>query len=110
MLDCICCGFGAVILLFVLSKVAEPLLIEEVREDLTSLVRDLNEQVHELRGETAVLNRELRGRREQVSETKDRIARLQADLSAIQGEFAASAQDEAVQNRIEGSSPRRSRS
>jgi len=27
-LDCICCGFGAIILLFVLSKFAEPVVIE----------------------------------------------------------------------------------
>ena len=33
-LDVICCGFGAIILLFVLSKFAEPVIIEEVRADL----------------------------------------------------------------------------
>ena len=27
-LDCICCGFGAIILLFVLSKFAEPVAID----------------------------------------------------------------------------------
>ena len=33
-LDVICCAFGAIILLFVLSKFAEPIIIEEVRADL----------------------------------------------------------------------------
>ena len=37
-LDCICCGFGAVIFLFVLSKFAEPLIIEEIKEDLNLFV------------------------------------------------------------------------
>ncbi len=101
-LDCICCGFGAIILLFVLSKAAEPMLIEQVRADLTAVVKDLQEQLHEIRGETAVLNRQLEGRREQISETRQRIARLQGDLSALQGQFAASSQDAQVQNLIEG--------
>ena len=28
-LDCICCGFGAIILLLVLSKIYEPVVVEE---------------------------------------------------------------------------------
>jgi hypothetical protein len=101
-LDCICCGFGAIVLLFVLAKAAEPLLIEEVRQDLTQVVEKLEEELFEIRGETAILNRELRGKREQISEIRDRIARLQGDLSRLQGQFAATSDDAAVQNRIEG--------
>jgi len=37
-LDCICCGFGAIILLFVLSKFGQPIKIEELRQDLTALI------------------------------------------------------------------------
>ena len=33
-LDCICCAFVAIILLFVLSKFGEPLVIEQTRTDL----------------------------------------------------------------------------
>ncbi|MHC4941320.1 MAG: VWA domain-containing protein, partial [Planctomycetota bacterium] len=101
-LDCICCGFGAIILLFVLSKAAEPALIEEAKEDLSSVVKDLQEKIFEIRGETTVLNRHLRGKREQISDNKERIARLQGDLSALEGEFAASTQDSEVQNKIHG--------
>jgi hypothetical protein len=101
-LDCICCGFGAIILLFVLSKAAEPMLIEQAENDLSQLVADLQEKLFEIRGETAVFNRDLKGRREQLSEVKEKIARLQGDLSALQGEFAASSGDSAVQTLIEG--------
>jgi hypothetical protein len=100
-LDCICCGFGAMILLFVLSKAGEPIVIEGVREDLTGLLRDLQEQKYELQGEVTVLNRELPGKREQLSREKERLARLQGDLSELQGEFAASNQMMQVQKRIE---------
>lgn len=100
-LDCICCGFGAMILLFVLSKAGEPIVIEGVKEDLEGLLRDLQEQKFELRGEVTVLNRELTGKKEQISEEKERLARLQGDLSEIQGEFAASNDMMQVQNKIE---------
>jgi hypothetical protein len=101
MLDCICCGFGAVILLFVLSKFAEPVLLEQAAEDLSGLVAELEERLFEIRGESAVLDRELRGVREQLADAKAQFTRLRGDLSAIQGEFAASAQEAQVQTRIE---------
>jgi hypothetical protein len=100
-LDVICCGFGAIILLFVLSKFAEPVIIEELSEDLQSVIVRLEEELHEIRGETAVLNRELQGKKEQLSQEKKKLARLRGDLSNIKGEFAASNQYARVQNIIE---------
>ena len=100
-LDCICCAFGAIILLFVLSKFAEPMIIEEVREDLQSVIARLEEERFEIRGETAVINRELTAKKEQLSEEKIKLARLQGDLSEIEGQFSASKDDADVQNIIE---------
>jgi len=100
-LDCICCAFGAIILLFVLSKFAEPMIIEEVREDLQSVIARLEEERFEIRGETAVINRELTAKKEQLSEEKIKLARLQGDLSEIKGQFSASKDDADVQNIIE---------
>jgi hypothetical protein len=101
-LDCICCGFGAIILLFVLSKFAEPVIIEDVRVDLQGVVIRMEEELFDIRGETRVLNRELEGKIEQLSEEKKKIARLQGDLSKIEGEFAGSNRNASVQNIIEG--------
>ncbi len=101
-LDCICCGFGAIILLFVLSKFAQPVIIEKVREDLQSVIVKLEEELHEIQGDSRVLNRELEGKKEQLSKEKVKIARLQGDLSKIEGEFAASKKNATVQNTIEG--------
>jgi len=100
-LDSISCGFGAIILLFVLTKAAEPIVIEGVKEDLSGLLRELQEQKFELRGEVTVLNRELPGKKQQLSEEKIRLARLQGDLSDIKGEFEASKELAQVQNTIE---------
>jgi len=99
-LDSICCGFGAIILLFVLSKAAEPAVIEATRDDLSGLLRDLQEQRFELQGEVTRLNRDLPGKRRQLSEEEENLARLRGDLSEIRGEFAASQDMAQVQNTI----------
>ena len=42
-LDCICCGFGAIILLLTLVKMGEPRAIELAREDLKKRIARLEE-------------------------------------------------------------------
>jgi hypothetical protein len=101
-LDVICCGFGAIVLLLVLSKIGEPGAIEQSRIDLDALIRRLQEEIFEIRGETAILNRELISRQQQLSQNNEKIARLRGDLSRIQGEFAASSQESEVSDIIEG--------
>ena len=83
-LDCICCGFGAIILLFVLSKQAEPVVLEKVSADLEGVIQKLEEEIFELRGETVIVNRELKSKQEQLSEETNRVARLQGDLALRQ--------------------------
>lgn len=101
-LDTICCAFGAIILLFMLSKFGEPKAMEQARVELEGQIVRLNEELNELRGETEVLNRELVARQEQVSDERARIARLRGDLSTIEGQFAASRKEAEVANEIEG--------
>jgi septal ring factor EnvC (AmiA/AmiB activator) len=101
-LDCICCGFGAIILLFVLSKFAEPVVIEKIKENMQAEIVRLESELFEIRGDSQILNRDLTSKKEQLSKEKEKLARLQGDLSAIQGRFAASKDDAMVQNIIEG--------
>ena len=101
-LDCICCGFGAIILLFVLSKFAEPVVIEEAKKDMQAQIVRLEEERFEIQGETRILNRELTAKKEQLSEETEKLARLQGDLSNTKGRYAASKDDAQVQNIIEG--------
>ena len=84
-LDVVSCGFGAIILLLVLSKTAEPMVIEAIRADLRSVVRELEQQLHEVRGESMVLTREVEDKREELSSHKERLARLQRELSILRG-------------------------
>ncbi len=101
-LDCICCAFGAIILLFVLSKFGEPLVIEQTRTDLDAAIVRLEEEKHDIRGESLVLERELEAKRRQLTAAQEHLARLQGDLSSLKGEFAASRDNAEVQNIIEG--------
>jgi hypothetical protein len=101
-LDCICCGFGAVILLLVLTEVGEPIALEQSRTDLEGSVIKLDQELNKIRGETEVLNRDLTTRLEQLAEERARIARLRGDLSDIQGRYSASRQESEVANQIEG--------
>ena len=93
-LDCICCGFGAIILLLVLSEFGVPIQLEKSRVDLNLQIAKLQEELFELRGTSVVLERELRGQIEQLSKEQLRVARLRGDLSAIKGKHQASIYEE----------------
>jgi len=101
-LDVICCGFGAIIMLLVLTKIGEPGAIEQASIELRGLVAALQEEIYDIRGETRILNRELSEKQEQLSKERERIARLQGDLSDIHGEFRSSRQLSEVNEIVEG--------
>ena len=101
-LDVICCGFGAIILLLVLTKIGEPRALEARRIELEGLVARLQKELYEIRGETNILNRELISKEEQVSEERVRIARLRGDFSKIGGEYAASKELSETSDIVEG--------
>jgi hypothetical protein len=101
-LDTICCAFGAVILLFVLSKFGEPQAHEKARQDLSGRVLALQKELEEIRGTTEVLNRELKSRQSVMSEEELKVARLRGELSALRGKYRSSKQESEVANDLEG--------
>jgi hypothetical protein len=101
-LDCICCGFGAVILLLVLTKIGEPVVLEQSRVDLDALLARLEEELFEVRGASTVLRRDLKSREQQLSDEMEQVARLRGDMSKIQGEFKSSRRLSEVSEEIEG--------
>jgi hypothetical protein len=100
-LDCICCGFGAIILLLVLTDVGKPIVIERSEKNLNGQIDALQRQLFEIRGETDVLNRELQGRMAVLNTEQARLASMSGDLSKIRGEFKASKGDATVANTVE---------
>jgi hypothetical protein len=94
-LDIMCCGFGAIILWMMISRSSpnvSPAKALEVSEHPTSgSILDRQKQLFALEGETNVFNRELTAKQQQLSEHKERIARLRAEISEINGKFNATA-------------------
>jgi hypothetical protein len=88
-LDVICCGFGAVILLLMITKTVQPQILEQSTVQADGKVAELTEQLFEIRGETTILNRELDAKREQISQYKERIAILQGALAKAQSRYDA---------------------
>jgi chromosome segregation ATPase len=86
-LDVICCGFGAVILLLMITKTVQPQILERSTVNLDGRVAELTEQLFEIRGETTILNRDLNARREQLSEYETRIAILRGELASAKGRY-----------------------
>tara|TARA_B110000858_G_scaffold196515_1_gene255497 strand:+ start:483 stop:1484 length:1002 start_codon:yes stop_codon:yes gene_type:complete len=91
-LDVAACGFGAMIILLMITKSGEPIPIEFADVPAEGAIIELQEQLFAIRGETSIFNRNLNAKHEQLSAMKDRIARLQRDLDDAKGRFQSSNQ------------------
>jgi len=103
-LDCICCGFGAVILLLVIVKVHDPIFTQEQRVELISLIARLKAQISDVEQETETLQSELVEAQSETerleSEANDLAARL-AQLKGTPGEADVIAALQAAAKRAE---------
>ena len=101
-LDCICCGFGAIILLLVLSKIYDPVIYEKSEEDLQQLIALLQEELFEIQGETTLVVRALSAIQLETSETKLTLAQLNKELNSVQGQYELMTQDDPMRSIDEG--------
>jgi hypothetical protein len=101
-LDVVSCGFGAIILLLVIVKISEPHVIERLAVDLTGLVEQLQAELFEIRGETTLLNRDLVSKQQQLSEAREKLARLQGDISSVRGQYQSARNENDAQSIIAG--------
>jgi len=99
-LDVVSCGFGAIILLLVIVKVAEPRVIEQQTADLSGLVRQLEAESNGVRSETEVVHRELSASQAQLAEARLRLVKLRDELSANRSRSAAARQERDAQQVI----------
>ena len=101
-LDVISCGFGAIILMLVLTKVFEPVIFEKTIDNLEGYLAKLELEVHDLRGETVELNRELIRKEDQKKTDAERLAELKLKLEALKSKYEATQDKSKVNNIIEG--------
>ena len=99
-LDCICCGFGAVILLLVVTEYGDNTRLQISKEDLQMQVEKSEQELHEIRGTALLLEKELRARIAQLSEEQTKLARLRGDMSKIEGQYKASENEEDAMKKL----------
>lgn len=101
-LDVVCCGFGAIVLLLVLTKSAEPVLLQETLEELRGRISGMETSLETVREENQSARDELESRDESVEQLRQRVAKLQAELSEVRGRFETSTGEAEVKNIIQG--------
>jgi len=99
-LDAICCGFGAILLLFVIVRGVEPKVIERDAATIRAEIRVLQEEQSELEARRKALQVELATRQAELSKAERLVARYQDELTIIEGRFRAARDTASVQNRI----------
>ena len=101
-LDVITCGFGAIILLLMIAKTGDSPILESAVESMQGIVRELQVQLFEIRGEAKILNRELDAKHEQRSEWELRVARLETELAQEELRYNSVRDDSAIGVIIKG--------
>jgi len=99
-LDAICCGFGAVLLLFVIARGAQPQVVERDAETQRAELRILQEERIELEARMKTLRAELNARNAELSKAERLVARYREELTTVEGRYRAARDTAAVQNRI----------
>ncbi len=99
-LDVVSCGFGAIILLLVLSKVSEPLVREKISRDLKGEVHQLNQQLVEIRENSKSAKRELALSNRQLAFLRKELIRQQQQIAALKARYQAGNLDIVTHRRI----------
>ena len=86
-LDVICCGFGAIILLLMVTKTLEPAVLEDSNLDLSAQIAAREQAVFDIKGKIEELRQELANDSEQLQLSLTQQAHVQQQLSDILGRF-----------------------
>ena len=92
-LDVVSCGFGAIILLLVITKQAGPMVVEQIRADLSGVVSELSARLDDSRARARSLDAELAQIRREAAAERALVSRLRGELSQVQGAYEATRQD-----------------
>lgn len=101
-LDVICCGFGAIVLLLMITKTTEHVVLEDSKINLDGQVKLLQEQLFTIRGETHIYNRNLTAKHEQLDIETKRIAILKTEQALLEAQQAQLAQAASLSSEEKG--------
>ena len=86
-LDVICCGFGAIILLLMITKTVQPVLLEKSNINMQGQVAERENALFEIRGQITELRRQVNDAQSDLATRLDALAELQQQLAIILGQF-----------------------
>jgi hypothetical protein len=92
-LDAICCGFGAIILLFIVSRTSEPGRLEQSERDLEGLITQYQQELNDIVGETEIVHRQEATAASDLRTDRARIEDLQNELEQIRLQVLATTED-----------------
>jgi hypothetical protein len=101
-LDAICCGFGAMILLLLVTRISEPARLEKDQRDLQGLITQYQQELNEILGETDVVRRNETTTDSDLRTDQLKVQDLQRQLERIRGEVLATTNDTKLANDIQG--------
>ena len=80
-LDVICCGFGAIILLLMITKTVEPIVLEKSQINLEGQVADRERALFEIKGQVTELRRQVIVAEDQLDDNLLELAALERELT-----------------------------
>jgi hypothetical protein len=101
-LDAVSCGFGAIILLLVITKLFEPIRLEESQEELDGLIVRYEEELEDILGRTEIVQRERRSTLDDVDANQVQIAQLQRQLTRIRAAMTDRQDDAEISSELAG--------
>ena len=88
-LDVICCGFGAIILLLLITKTVAPVLLEKSAVRLDGQVASREQALHDIQGEIRELRRQVEQAAAQLDKDLLALAAMRQELTRVLGQFTA---------------------
>ena len=95
-LDVICCGFGAIILLLMVTKTLEPAVLEDSNLDLSEQIAAREQAVFEIKGQVEKLRQQISDDSKDLQRSLTQEADVQQQLSEVLGRYTS--MTEASQN------------
>ena len=86
-LDVICCGFGAIILLLMITKISLPTILEVSLEDIAAQMAERQKEIEKILGETTVLERTRVESEENLENQLLRLRELQEELLELTSRY-----------------------
>ncbi len=99
-LDIVSCGFGAIILLLVISRFSEPRVVEQITQDFTAQVQVLQQKKEKIIRESHEMEQKIRFEQAKLSLLHKELAQSSARLRKIEDRFSDARNQERAETTI----------